>query len=158
MEREGLEPSGSPCGISNLLILQKFRSPHIPWNPRISHQIRHQESLAVSRDSGPLRAVTGHQTIPFSGPFRHAVLQTALAHRGSVETRRIMSVPGGRTLSNPARLSSVAPHWRGLGVGTSSGGASECRAGSDLINGSLAASDRRARLSSPAATRRSRML
>ena len=56
MQREGLEPSGSPYGISNLLMWQEFWPPKIPWNPRISHQ----ESLAASQYAEPLRAVRGH--------------------------------------------------------------------------------------------------
>jgi hypothetical protein len=38
VEREGLEPSGAPCEISNLLMALRFRSPKIPRNPRICHQ------------------------------------------------------------------------------------------------------------------------
>ena len=66
----------------------------------------------------------------------------------------------------PTTMLSVYAAWTegsayrgGLGLETSElgAGASECPASSDLISGSLAASDERARLSSPPAISRSRM-
>jgi antitoxin PrlF len=51
VEREGLEPSAWPWQFSNLLMPREFRSPRGPVNPRISHQICHQQSPRISRHS-----------------------------------------------------------------------------------------------------------
>ena len=64
-EREGLEPSGWPWQFSNLLMPQEFWPPRIPLNPRISHQIHHQQSLA----SEPAFAASTLKLHPFQPPF-----------------------------------------------------------------------------------------